>query len=57
MELDVTNPTNIAAVTTKLIAEFPKLSVLINNAGIMMPDNAAGANESARSDPYDLRSD
>jgi uncharacterized oxidoreductase len=43
VELDVTNPTNIAAVTTKLIAEFPKLSVLINNAGIMMPDNAAGA--------------
>jgi uncharacterized oxidoreductase len=43
VELDVMNPTNIAAVTTKLIAEFPKLNVLINNAGIMMPDDAAGA--------------
>jgi uncharacterized oxidoreductase len=42
IELDVMNPTNIAAVTTKLIAEFPKLNVLINNAGIMMPDDAAG---------------
>ena len=43
VELDVTDPTNIAAVAKKLIAEFPKLNVLINNAGIMMPDNAAGA--------------
>jgi uncharacterized oxidoreductase len=43
VELDVTDPTNIAAVAKKLIAEFPKLNVLINNAGIMMPDDAAGA--------------
>jgi len=43
VELDVTDTTNIAAVTKKLIAEFPKLNVLINNAGIMMPDDAAGA--------------
>jgi len=43
VELDVTSPTNIATVTKKLIAEFPKLNVLINNAGIMLPDNAAGA--------------
>ena len=43
VELDVTSPTNIAAVTKKLIAEFPKLNVLINNAGIMLPDDAAGA--------------
>lgn len=43
VELDVTSPANIAAVTKKLIAEFPKLNVLINNAGIMLPDDAAGA--------------
>jgi uncharacterized oxidoreductase len=42
IELDVTDPTNIATVTKKLIAEFPKLNVLINNAGVMMPDDAAG---------------
>jgi uncharacterized oxidoreductase len=40
IELDVTDPANIAAVTKQLIAEFPKLNVLINNAGIMMPDDA-----------------
>src|ERR1700722_13483775 len=42
VELDVTSPTHIAAVTKKLIAKFPKLNVLINNAGVMMPDDAAG---------------
>ena len=47
VELDVMNPTNIAAVTTKLIAEFPKLNVLINNAGIMQPDQAAGRMDDA----------
>jgi uncharacterized oxidoreductase len=26
----------------KLTADFPKLNVLINNAGIMLPDVAAG---------------
>ena len=42
VELDVTDPTNIAAVIKKLTAEFPSLNVLINNAGIMMPDDAGG---------------
>ena len=42
MELDVTDPAIIAAVAKKLTADFPKLNVLINNAGIMLPDNTAG---------------
>lgn len=42
VELDVTNPENIAAVTARLIEEFPALNVVINNAGIMLPDDAAG---------------
>lgn len=42
VELDVNDPASIAAVAKKLIAEYPNLNVLINNAGIMMMDNAAG---------------
>ena len=41
-ELDVGDPASIASVTRKLLAEFPKLNVLVNNAGIMLPDDAAG---------------
>jgi uncharacterized oxidoreductase len=35
-------PANINAVVTRLIADHPDLNVLINNAGIMLPDQAAG---------------
>src|SRR5471032_1553759 len=42
IELNVENPESIAAAAKKLIAEYPKLNVLINNAGIMRMDNAAG---------------
>jgi uncharacterized oxidoreductase len=42
IELDVENPTSISAAARKLITEFPKLNVLINNAGIMQIDDAAG---------------
>src|SRR5438105_13322001 len=42
VELDVSDPANIAAVTKKLIADYPALNVLINNAGIMLIDDAAG---------------
>src|SRR5437588_1644497 len=42
VELDISDPANIAAVTTKLIADYPALNVLINNAGIMQIDDAAG---------------
>jgi uncharacterized oxidoreductase len=42
VELDISDPANIIAVTTKLIADYPALNVLINNAGIMLIDDAAG---------------
>jgi uncharacterized oxidoreductase len=42
VELDIADPANIAAVATKLIADYPALNVLINNAGIMQIDDAAG---------------
>ena len=42
VELNVEDPASIAAVAAKLIAEYPKLNVLINNAGIMKPDTADG---------------
>src|SRR5260221_5463203 len=47
VELDVEDPANIDAVTKKLIADYPKLNVLINNAGVMHVDNAAGAVDEA----------
>src|SRR6202521_4517238 len=42
VELDITAPDSIKAVAKKLITEHPDLNVLINNAGIMEPDQAAG---------------
>src|ERR1700732_1329208 len=42
VELDIIDPTSINQVAAKLIAEHPDLNVLINNAGIMQPDAAAG---------------
>jgi uncharacterized oxidoreductase len=42
VELDVTDPASIDRVAARLIADHPGLNVLINNAGIMLPDNAAG---------------
>ena len=42
VELDVTDPASIDAVAAKLITEHPGLNVLINNAGIMLADGAAG---------------
>jgi uncharacterized oxidoreductase len=47
VELDVTDPASIDAVSAWLIAEHPGLNVLINNAGIMQPDDAAGRIEEA----------
>lgn len=43
VELDVVEPQSIAEVAHKVTAEHPALNVLINNAGIMLTDNAAGA--------------
>ncbi len=42
LELDITDLASIAAVAARLIADYPALNVLINNAGIMRPDAAAG---------------
>jgi uncharacterized oxidoreductase len=42
VELDITDPASIGAVAARLIADHPDLNVLINNAGIMLPDHAAG---------------
>jgi uncharacterized oxidoreductase len=42
IELDVADPASIATVAKKLIGDYPKLNVLINNAGIMKMDDAGG---------------
>jgi uncharacterized oxidoreductase len=42
VELDIADPASIDAVAARLIAEHPALNVLINNAGIMLPDHAGG---------------
>ena len=42
VELDITDPTSIDKVAVKLIKDHPDLNVVINNAGIMLPDGAAG---------------
>jgi uncharacterized oxidoreductase len=42
VELDVTDPSSIETVAARLIADHPDLNVLINNAGVMQPDMAAG---------------
>lgn len=47
-ELNVEDPASIASVAASLIAEYPKLNVVINNAGIMKADNAAAAMDDAQ---------
>src|SRR5450631_729988 len=47
MELDVADPASIGAVAQKLIAQYPELNVLINNAGIMQIDDAGGVVDEA----------
>jgi uncharacterized oxidoreductase len=42
IELDITNPASIGKAATQLTRDFPDLNVLFNNAGIMLPDQAAG---------------
>jgi uncharacterized oxidoreductase len=42
VELNIEDPKSIAAVAETLIAKYPKLNVVINNAGMMKPDDAAG---------------
>lgn len=45
--LDVENPDDITAFAARIIAEHPDLNVVINNAGIMVPENLTA-------DPVDL---
>ena len=42
IELDIADPSSIEAAAKALISDFPTLNVLINNAGIMLVDDAAG---------------
>ncbi|MEW6339080.1 MAG: SDR family NAD(P)-dependent oxidoreductase [Pseudomonadota bacterium] len=42
IELDMTDPASIARAAAQLIKDHPDVNVLINNAGIMLPDTAAG---------------
>jgi len=42
VELDIADPASIAAVAKDLIARFPQLNVLVNNAGIMHVDDVSG---------------
>ena len=42
VELDIADPANIDRVAAGLVADHPDLNVLINNAGLMLPDHAAG---------------
>src|ERR1700722_6298846 len=48
VELDITDPANIDQVAATLISEHPQLNVLINNAGVMLPDTAAGQIDDAQ---------
>jgi uncharacterized oxidoreductase len=41
-ELDIADPASIDSAAKRLISEYPDVNVLINNAGIMQPDRAAG---------------
>jgi uncharacterized oxidoreductase len=42
VELDIEDPASIKAVAGKLVADYPKLNVLINNAGMMQVDDVSG---------------
>ena len=43
IELNIEDPESISAVAAKLTSEYPKLNVLINNAGIMTIDDVSSA--------------
>src|SRR3984957_10706644 len=47
VELDLQDAKSIASVAKKLIAQYPKLNVLVNNAGSMQIDDAAGVVDDA----------
>jgi uncharacterized oxidoreductase len=47
VELDVQDPASIRSVAAALVRDYPGLNVLVNNAGIMRADNAAGVVDEA----------
>lgn len=47
VELDIADPDSIHRAAARLIADFPQLNVLVNNAGIMPFDDAAGSIDEA----------
>jgi uncharacterized oxidoreductase len=47
VEMDLQDPKSITSAVKKLIAQYPQLNVLINNAGIMQVDDAAGVVDDA----------
>jgi uncharacterized oxidoreductase len=48
IELDVANPDSIASVCKKLIADYPKLNAVLNNAGIMEVDDTSTVMDDAQ---------
>ena len=48
VELDITDPAQIQQVAQALIAKYPTLNVVVNNAGVMPFDDAAGALDDAQ---------
>lgn len=48
VEIDVSDPAQIASVTASLIHKYPTLNVLINNAGIMPFDDVTGPLDDAK---------
>ncbi len=48
VELDVQDPASIDAVAKKLVMDYPKLNVLINNSGIMSQDGVGGVVDDAQ---------
>lgn len=42
VEVDITDPASIGRAAEEVLARYPRLNVLINNAGIMLLDDAAG---------------
>jgi uncharacterized oxidoreductase len=45
VSLDINNPAAIRAFGVQMASEFPKLNVIINNAGIMKPENLLSPSE------------
>lgn len=47
LTVDIADPSSIAVATARLVADYPELNVLINNAGIQRDDRADGAVDDA----------